>query len=90
MNAKKYRIIEQGKILWLINRIQRKFTIFMELAFDLTHKTEFIMNMLWSKIAKAIAHDRIKDPEAFIDTYYNMIYPIDVQVETSIEHVSKL
>jgi len=74
---KKQHIIEQGKILWLIDLISQKFTNFMELSFDLTHKTEYLGKILWNRIITAIVKDRIYDTIEFVDEFSDIIYPED-------------
>ena len=52
-------IVEQGKILWLISIIDHKFSLILEKAFDITHITEYIIQILWNRITHAIALDKI-------------------------------
>ena len=60
-------IVEQGKILWLISIIDRKFSLILEKAFDITHITEYIIQILWNRITHAIALDKIQNPQMFIN-----------------------
>ena len=58
LNKQTQLIIEQGKIIWLISTIDKKFSIFLEKAFDITHLTEYIMKIHWTRITQAIAHGK--------------------------------
>ena len=60
-------IIEQGKIIWLISTIDRKFNLIVEKSFDIAHISEYIVQILWNRIIMALAKDRISDPKVFIN-----------------------
>ena len=59
-------IIEQGKIVWLISTIDRKFNTFLEKALDIVHVTEYVILILQNRIIQAIAKNRIRNPKIFI------------------------
>ena len=69
VHFKKYTqmIIEQGKIIWLISTIDRKFNLIVEKSFDIAHISEYIVQILWNRIIMALAKDRISDPKVFIN-----------------------
>ena len=83
-------IIEQGKIIWLIQTIDRKFNIFLEKAFDIAHLTEYMISILWQRIINAISQDRIQDPELFIELFSSIINQDDVWNMMSVEQYFKL
>ena len=92
VHLKKYThmIIEQGKIIWLLSTIDRKFNIFLEKAFDIAHITEYIISILWNRIINAIAKQRIKNPKKFTQLFHKIIYPDDVCSLLSAEQYFKL
>lgn len=62
-------IIEQGKIIWLLSQIDRKFHIFLEKAFDIAHITEYTVSILWNRIIRATATGRLQETEDFVNYF---------------------
>ena len=79
-------MIEQGKMIQLIQNISKKFEQYCKNSFNLTHRLEYMQRNLWSKVTKYIAEDRVKNPKEYIIKINEKIIPFELAVRLRMQH----
>lgn len=74
------QIVEQGKIIWLIQTIANKFEMYCQNAFDIMHRLEYIQLNLWNKVLDYLVKDKIKNPKEYINKIQEKIVPFEMQM----------
>lgn len=81
LNTKQAAIVEQGKILWLIQTISNKFEKYCKRSFDITHRLEYMQRNLWNKAIKNVAEDKVKDPKSYVEKISDKMYPFEMKLK---------
>ena len=80
LNQRQLKMIEQGKMVWLVQQIAKKLEKYCLKTFDLTHRLEYMQRNLWNKVQKYISEDKVKNPKEYINRINEMIMPHDQAV----------
>lgn len=76
---KQQKYIELGKIYWLFSRINQKLDEVCELFLSMTQKSEMKQTLLWDKIKRNIAEDKVAYPQQYIERLHYQLFTPSVE-----------